>query len=105
MLEEEIFYPAARARTDEDDLLDEAAVEHDGAKILVAQIEATAPGMDLYDARVRVLAEQVLHHVEEEEGALFPAVRDSGVDLAALGARMAERKAQLMALLAPPPAF
>lgn len=100
-IEEELFYPKARQATGEDDLLDEAIVEHMGAKTLVAQIEATAPGQPLYDARIKVLAEQVRHHVREEEEELFPEVRETRVDLHALGAKLAARKAELMALLAP----
>jgi hemerythrin superfamily protein len=100
-IEEELFYPAAREKTGDGDLIDEAVVEHAGAKILIAQIEAMQPGQDLYDAKVKVLGEQVRHHVQEEEEELFPEVRESGLDLEALGARMAERKAELLALLSP----
>ena len=103
LIEEEIFYPAARAKTGQEDLIDGALVEHMGAKTLVAQIEAMPVGEGLYDAMVRVLGEQVRHHVAEEEGELFPAVRDSGVDLETLGAKLAARKADLIALLAPAP--
>jgi hemerythrin superfamily protein len=99
-IEEEIFYPAARDATGETDLLDEALVEHMGAKSLVAQIEAMAPDQPLYDAKVKVLGEQVRHHVAEEEGELFPKVRESGLDLMAVGARLATRKAELMSLIA-----
>jgi hemerythrin superfamily protein len=101
-IEEELLYPLARDKTGDTDLVDEAVVEHMGAKTLIAQIEATRPGQPLYDARIRVLGEQVRHHVREEEGELFPKVREAGVDLDALGARLAARKAELMALLAPP---
>jgi hemerythrin superfamily protein len=100
-IEEELFDPKARQATGDDDLLDEAIVEHMGAKTLVAQIEAMRPGQPLYDARVKVLAEQVRHHVREEEEELFPEVRETRVDLRALGAKLAARKAELMALLAP----
>jgi hemerythrin-like domain-containing protein len=96
-IEEEIFYPAARAATGDDALLDEAKVEHAGAKDLIAQIEAMKVGDDLYDAKVKVLGEQVEHHIEEEENELFPEARQSKMDLAALGARMAARKKELMA--------
>lgn len=98
-IEEEIFYPAARDATGETDLLDEALVEHMGVKSLVAQIEAMAPGQPLYDAKIKVLGEQVRHHVGEEEGGLFPKVHGSGLDLQDVGARLATRKAELMALL------
>ena len=84
----------------DNDLLDEATVEHAGAKVLIVEIEAMQPGMPLYDAKVTVLGEQIQHHVKEEEGELFPKVRESRLDLKAVGKEMADRKAQLMALLA-----
>ncbi|HQR90795.1 MAG: hemerythrin [Novosphingobium sp. 35-62-5] len=103
-IEEELLYPPAREETGDGHLIDEAIVEHMGAKTLIAQIEASAPGQPLYDARVKVLGEQVRHHVEEEEQELFPEVRATGLDLDALGAKLTARKAELMALLAPAPA-
>jgi hypothetical protein len=102
-IEEELFYPPAREKTGDADLLDEAIVEHTGAKTLIAQIEAMAPGQPLYDATMKVLAEQVRHHVEEEETELFPEVRETKLNLDALGAKLAARKAELMVLLAPVP--
>ncbi len=97
-IEEELFYPAARDKTGDNDLVDEAVVEHMGAKTLIAQIEAMKPGQPLYDAKVKVLSEQVRHHVEEEEGELFPEVRETRIDLDALGAKLAARKAELLDL-------
>ena len=102
-IEEELFYPPAREKTGDGDLIDEALVEHTGAKTLIAQIEAMKPGQPLYDAKVKVLAEQVRHHVEEDETELFPEVRETKIDLDALGAKLAARKAELMSLLAPIP--
>jgi hemerythrin superfamily protein len=99
-IEEEMFYPAARKATKDNDLLDEAMVEHSGAKVLVAEIEAMQPGMPLYDAKVTVLGEQIQHHVREEEDKLFPQVRESRLDLKALGRDMGNRKVGLIALLA-----
>jgi hemerythrin superfamily protein len=96
-IEEEIFYPAARKATQDDDLLDEAQVEHASAKDLIAQIKDMDPGDELYDAKVKVLGEQIDHHVEEEEGELFPEAKKSDMDLRELGARMVARKNQLMA--------
>jgi len=96
-IEEEIFYPATRAALPrEDDLLDEAKVEHDGAKQLIAQLEAMEPGEDLYDAKVTVLGEYVKHHVKEEQNEMFPKVRKTKLDLRELGMRMAFRKEELM---------
>jgi hemerythrin superfamily protein len=100
-IEEELFYPPAREKTGDADLVDEAVVEHMGAKTLIAQIEAMKPGQPLYGAMVKVLSEQIRHHVEEEETELFPEVRETRIDLEALGAKLAARKAELLALLAP----
>ncbi len=99
-IEEELFYPPAREKTGNTDLVDEALVEHMGAKTLIVQIEAMRPGQPLFDAKVKVLGEQVRHHVEEEETELFPEVRKTGVDLDALGARLSARKAELLQQLA-----
>jgi hypothetical protein len=104
-IEEEIFYPAAREATGDTDLLDEASVEHAGAKNLIAEIEAMEPGQPLYDAKVTVLGEQVRHHVEEEEEELFPEVRATQLDLDKLGAKLAARKADLVAGMTPPNAL
>jgi hemerythrin superfamily protein len=96
-LEEELFYPAAYAVLDDKSLIDEAQVEHASAKDLIAQIEAGAPGEPFYDARVKVLAEYIDHHVTEEEEEIFPQCRRSKMDLDRLGAIMALRKQELMA--------
>lgn len=98
-LEEEIFYPAVRQAIDDSELMDEALVEHSGAKELIAQLENVDPEEDLYDAKVTVLGEQIDHHVGEEEGSMFPKVKKSKVDTAALGARMLERKKSLQKAL------
>lgn len=95
-IEEEIYYPATREAIDDDDLLDEAEVEHAGAKELIAQLQAMKVGDRLFDAKVTVLGEYVAHHVVEEESEMFPESRDSDLDLKALGAQMAARKAELM---------
>ncbi|MGZ8273038.1 MAG: hemerythrin domain-containing protein [Burkholderiaceae bacterium] len=94
--EEEILYPAARAAIDDSDLLDEAEVEHASAKDLIAQIESMNPEDALYDAKVIVLGEYIDHHVEEEEGEMFPKCRKSDMDLVALGEAIEARKAKLM---------
>jgi hemerythrin superfamily protein len=96
-IEEEIFYPAVRKAIEDDDLMDEALVEHAGAKELIAQLQATHPDDDLYDAKVTVLGEQIDHHVEEEEGSMFPQAKGSGIDTVSLGAALLKRKAELLA--------
>jgi hemerythrin superfamily protein len=95
-IEEEIFYPAAREALDDEDLLDEAEVEHASAKDLIAQIEDMDADDDLYDAKVTVLGEYIDHHVQEEEGEMFPMCRESGMDLAELGLELETRKADLI---------
>jgi hypothetical protein len=98
MIEEEIFYPALRGKIKDDDL-DEAYVEHDGAKLLINEIEAGGPDDSFYEAKVKVLQEQIEHHVEEEEKIrdnIFQQARATDVDLEALGEKMAARKAELM---------
>ena len=95
-IEEEIFYPAAREAEVEEDLLDEAEVEHASAKDLIAQIKGMSPDDELYDAKVKVLGEYVNHHVQEEEGEMFPKCRKAKMDLATLGTELEARKSELM---------
>lgn len=97
-IEEEIFYPACReAGVDMSDL-DEAYVEHASAKDLISQIEEESPGDEYYDAKVKVLSEQIKHHVKEEEerGGLFAEAKQAGLDMKALGAQLQARKDELM---------
>ena len=97
IIEEEIFYPSIEGKVDED-LLKESFVEHDAAKVLIAEIEAGGPSDEYYDAKVKVLKEEIEHHVEEEEKpkeGLFAQTREADVDLKALGERLAIRKEAL----------
>jgi hemerythrin-like domain-containing protein len=99
-IEEEIFYPAVREAVKEgDDMVDEAVVEHASAKELIQQLQEMDPEDDLYDAKVKVLGEQIDHHVEEEEEEMFEKARNSGLDLVALGQEMAQRKQEILATL------
>jgi hemerythrin superfamily protein len=92
-LEEELFYPAAREAIEEEDLLDEAEVEHASAKDLIAQIQEMDSSDPLFDAKVKVLGEYVNHHVEEEEKEMFPKVKKAKqLDLDALGEEIAALK-------------
>ncbi|HEV2818620.1 MAG TPA: hemerythrin domain-containing protein [Allosphingosinicella sp.] len=98
MIEEEIYYPAIRGKVEED-ALDEAYVEHDSAKLLINELEAAEPDEGFYDAKVKVLSELIEHHVGEEEKQrdnLFQQTRAADIDLLALGARLAARKAELL---------
>jgi hemerythrin superfamily protein len=95
-IEEEIFYPAAReVLPKEEDLLDEAEVEHASAKELIAQIESGKPGDELWEAKVTVLSEFIKHHVKEEQNEMFPKVRKTKLDLVELGSRLQARKEEL----------
>jgi hypothetical protein len=99
MIEEEIFYPACREAGVESDMMDEANVEHDGAKTLIAELENGSPDDDFYDAKVKVLSEEIKHHVKEEEqrGGIFTEAKKAELDLDGLGERMAARKKELKA--------
>lgn len=94
--EEEIFYPAVRAASEEnEDLIDEAMVEHASAKDLIAQILSMDPANELYNAKMKVLSEQIDHHVREEEDKMFPKARKAKLDLASLGEAILTRKAEV----------
>jgi hypothetical protein len=98
-IEEEIFYPACKEAVD-DDLRTEAYVEHDGAKVLIAELAGSEPDNEFYDAKMKVLSEEIKHHVKEEEKpgeGFFAQARESGLDMAALGDRLAARKKELLA--------
>jgi hypothetical protein len=99
-LEEEIFYRACEGKVEED-LLKESYVEHDAAKLLVAEISSAEGESDeFFDAKVKVLREQIEHHVKEEEKretGVFAQARDADLDLDALGEQLAARKSELTA--------
>ncbi len=99
MIEEEIFYPACEEAGVEQDMLDEAFVEHDGAKMLIAELREGTPDDDYYDAKVKVLSEEIKHHVKEEEqrDGIFAQIKKSEIDLDDLGQRMLVRKEELIA--------
>jgi hemerythrin superfamily protein len=96
-IEEEIFYPAVKGQV-EDDMLDEAYVEHDGAKMMIGELLAGEPEDDFYDAKVKVLSEEIKHHVKEEEqrDGIFAQAKKAGIDMMELGQQLAARKMELM---------
>jgi hemerythrin superfamily protein len=99
VIEEEIFYPACRGKVEED-LLNEGYVEHDGSKVLIAELLASAPNEEFYDAKVKVLSEQIEHHVHEEErrsDGIFSQARAAGLDMDEIGERMKARKEAILA--------
>ena len=99
VIEEEIFYPACRGKVEEG-LLNEGYVEHDGSKVLIAELLASAPSAEFYDAKVKVLSEQIEHHVHEEErrsDGIFAQARVAGLDMDELGDRLKARKEEILA--------
>ena len=110
MVEEEIFYPACKGQIEDEEVLEEAYVEHDGAKVLIAELVDSEPDAEFYDAKVSVLSEMIKHHVKEEEKrqeGLMAQAREAGLDMAALGERIMARKEELKQQFAngnlPPP--
>jgi hypothetical protein len=108
-IEEEIFYPACSGEV-EDDLRLESYVEHDGAKVLIAELMGSGPDDEFYDAKMTVLCEEIHHHVKEEEKpgeGLFAQARKAGLDMDALGEQLQARKQELLAAIKsnglPPP--
>lgn len=99
VIEEEIFYPACRGKVEEG-LLNEGYVEHDGSKVLIAELIASAPNEEFYDAKVKVLSELIEHHVHEEEKrseGIFSQARAAGIDMNALGECLMARKEAILA--------
>ena len=94
-IEEEIFYPAVRQAIEKDELLDEAAVEHESAKHLIGELEGMHPGDELFEARFTVLGEYVKHHIREEQREIFPLAKRAKMDLNELGEQLAQRKKEL----------
>ena len=95
-VENEIVYPAIRESIHDDELMDEALVEHQLAEELISQLEQMQPGDDMYDAKFIVLGEYVDHHIAEEQKEMFPKARKAKIDLVGLGERIAQRKNELM---------
>jgi hemerythrin HHE cation binding domain-containing protein len=98
IVEEEIFYPSCKDKIEDGDILEESHVEHDGAKVLVAELLNSKLGAGFYGAKVSVLSEMIKHHVKEEEkrgAGLFAQAREAELDLAALGERIMARKEEL----------
>jgi hypothetical protein len=99
MIEEEIFYPACEGAVEED-LYKEAFVEHDGAKVLINDIMDTGGEGEFFEAKVKVLSEEIEHHVKEEEKpseGFFAQARQGDIDMVALRDKLMARKEELMA--------
>lgn len=96
-VEEEIFYPAVKLALKDKVLIPEATVEHATLKDLIAQVEGMEPDGEMFDAKIKVMCEYVEHHVKEEQNEMFPKAKAAGLDMAELGARLAGRKAELLA--------
>ena len=99
-VEEEIFYPALRASGDEEleKLLNEAFEEHAVVKELIEEMKSLDSEDETFQAKFKVMSENVKHHIEEEEGELFPlakkALKESSEEV---GDEMKERKTELQA--------
>lgn len=96
-VEEEIFYPAVKAAMKDHSLVSEAVVEHATLKDLIAQVEGIEPDGEMFDAKIKVLSEYVKHHVKEEQNEIFPKAKSTNLDMAELGARLTQRKSELLA--------
>lgn len=95
-LEEEVFYPAVRGEIDEEEIMDEATEEHHVAKLLISELEEMDADDDQFEAKFTVLGEVIDHHVQEEEGEMFPKVEEMDLDFETLAQEMTERKEELM---------
>ncbi|HZI50379.1 MAG TPA: hemerythrin domain-containing protein [Terriglobia bacterium] len=101
-IEEQVFYPALRHEMDDEEgLMDEADEEHHVAKFLIAELEQMQGDEDNWDAKFMVLAENVRHHIKEEEREIFPKAKTTDIDFVALGEHLVEAKDRMM--LAGPP--
>lgn len=110
VIEEEIFYPVVRkalnkaiGKKETTEMMDEADEEHHVAKLLIAELDTMQAGDDHWEAKFTVLSENILHHVKEEEGEMFPEARKLDIDYDALGAEMFARKEALKAMAELPP--
>lgn len=95
MLEEEIFYPVLRSAIDNDELMDEADLEHAGMRELIGQLEVMYPGDEHFDATISVLGEELGHHIDKEESEMFACAERAGIDLERLGEQLAARREEL----------
>src|SRR6266436_2330425 len=95
VIEEEIFYPTVRKHVGSD-IMNEADEEHHVAKVLIAELDLNRGGGDHREAKFTVLAESVRHHIKEEEDQMLPKAKELDIDFEQLGARMLERKKQLL---------
>ena len=100
-VEEEIFYPAVREVIKEEDLIDEAAVEHASVKQLIGELESMQPGDELYDAKFTVLGEYVNHHIKEEQNEIFPKAKKGKLDLVSMAEEIHQRKQALQGMQSP----
>jgi iron-sulfur cluster repair protein YtfE (RIC family) len=101
-VEEGIFYPAAREAIQDERLMNEAADEHESAKSIIIMLGNIAPDDPMFDTKVRSLADQIEHHVQDEESVMFPKVLVSDLDLVAVGRELLGAKNDMRARLGMP---
>ena len=94
IIEEEIFYPELRAHPKAKDIVLEGYQEHHVVDLLMSELEALDVTDETWGAKAKVMQENVEHHIDEEEGEMFPKARQvfDRAELADLGERMATRK-------------
>ena len=104
-VEEELFYPALRQKMDDEEgIMDEADEEHHVAKVLIAELEKMSGDEDHWEAKFKVLAESIRHHIKEEEGTMFKEAKKTDIDFDVLGSQMAHLKQKLLQQGVPPDA-
>ena len=94
-IEEELFYPAVRKAVGKD-LMNEADEEHHVAKLLIAELDQMDGSESHFDAKFLVLAENVRHHIKEEENEMLPKAQTAKLDFQALAEKMRRRKQRLL---------
>ncbi len=95
-LEEELVYPAIAEVIEDKDAVNEAKEEHHVAKLLIKELHKMEATDDAFATKFKVLGELVGHHIEEEEGELFPQAQEAGFEPESLSEEVSTRRAKLM---------
>lgn len=96
IIEEQIFYPSMRRKSVDKDLMNEADEEHHVAKLIIGELATMDGTEEHFDAKFKVLAENIRHHIKEEENELFPKCRATDTDFVALGKKLQSKKQDLL---------
>lgn len=95
-LEEELVYPAVAEAIDDEELVNEAKEEHHVAKVLIKELRKMDAEDEGFSTKFKVLGELVGHHIEEEEGEMFPQAQEGGFEPESISDEVSKRKAKLM---------